>query len=241
MVLTGPHNGWHVPDEFISESLPLGVEPYWFDPHAENHRHEACDWGMQPLFEEIAARNTDICLLGASVSRLVVDLNRIPSIMVYETSSETGEAIPGNMNLSSDELERRLYTYYAPYHAELDRVLQITKEKYGQVIWLDMHSFTPVWQGKKRPVGIGTLKMERNDFTLGTEKILEDTFGELFCADDPYDLSLSPYREINAGGVAAERNDVDYFGIEIRNDLLIGDTQIRTMADQIIKLIGKLS
>lgn len=240
VILTGPHNGWHVPDDYIVDGKPLGVDGYWFDPLAENRRHEACDWGMQDVFDELQSRRTNICMINAQISRLIVDLNRIPSVMVYEASSETGEAIPGNMNLGEQEIQHRLFTYYAPYHATLDTIFQETKKKFGHVIWLDMHSFTPTWQGEKRPVGVGTLKMERNDFTLKVEKFLEETFGDMFVPDQPYDLSLSPFREINAGGVTATRNSVDYIGIEIRNDLLIGDTQIKTMTDRIIDIIEKL-
>lgn len=240
IVLSGPHNGWIVPDDYIQNGKPLGVESYWFDPQANNKRHEACDWGMQDLFDEISAQNKEYCMIGAQISRLIVDLNRIPSVMVYESSSETGEIIPGNTDLDETEKQHRLYTYYAPYHAALDKILQTTKEKFGRVIWLDLHSFNPTWQGEKRNVGIGTLKMERNDFTLKVEECLDETFGEMFAADQPYDLSLSPYREINAGGVTATRNDVDYFGIEIRNDLLSGERQVKTMAEQLIDIIEKL-
>ena len=241
VVLTGPHNGWSVPDTYTQEGKPLGVETYWFDPNAENRRHEACDWGMQNLFDEIENQNSDICLVSAQISRLVVDLNRIPSVMVYETSSETGEPIPGNMNLDDTEIQQRLDTYYTPYQSTIDHILQDTKEKFGHVIWLDMHSFTPTWQGEKRNVGIGTLKMERNDFTLGVEKLLEKRFQDHFVADHPYDLSLSPYREINAGGVIAARNNVDYFGIEIRNDLLNTPNQLKAMASGLLDIINQLA
>lgn len=240
VILTGPHNGWVVPDEFIVDGNPLGVESYWFDPKAQNRRHEACDWGMQDLFDAMQAKRSDICYASATISRLIVDLNRIPSVMVYESSSETGEPVDGNMHLSQDEKDKREIQYYAPYHTEIDRLIRETKEKFGKIIWLDMHSFTPIWQGEPRHVGVGTLKMEKNNFTLSVEKHLEDTFGELYVADHPYDLSLSPFREINAGGVVAERNNVDYFGVEIRNDLLSTTKQIETMAENMISIIDKL-
>lgn len=241
IILTGPHNGWIVPDEFLEDGNPLGVESYWFDPKAANRRHEACDWGMQDLFDTLQTKRKDICYISAHISRLVVDLNRIPSVMVYEASSETGEPIAGNMHLSQDAKNKREIQYYAPYHTEIDRIIRETKEKFGRVIWLDMHSFTPTWQGEPRHVGVGTLKMDKNDFTINLENLLEDTLGELFVADHPYDLSLSPYREINAGGVVAERNGVDYFGIEIRSDLLSTPNQIQNMAERMLSIVDKAS
>lgn len=240
VILTGPHNGWAVPEEYFKNGYPLGLGAHWFDPSSQNRRHEACDWGMQDLFDAIEKKAPDICLVSAQISRLIVDLNRIETVMVYEASSETGEPIPGNTDLDESEMQQRLFRYYAPYHAALDKTLQETREKFGHALWIDMHSFTPTWQGEKRDVGVGTLKMERTPFTLKCEELLEDSFEHLFVADHPYDLSLSPYREINAGGVTAQRNGVEYFGIEIRNDLLEKPEQIKNMAACLLDVIEKL-
>lgn len=240
IVLTGSHNGWNVPDEFYEGGNPLGVEPYWFDPAHELRRHEACDWGMQDLFDEIARQSNDICLMAAQYSRLVADLNRIPSLAFYEGSSETGEHIPGNIMLSDAERQRRLETYYTPYHDRIDHVMQATLKEFGAVIWIDMHSFSPVWHGKKRHVGIGTLKLEKTVLTNKAEAFLEKEFEEIFVPDQPYDLSISPHREMNGGNLIAERNNLEYFGLEIRNDLLATPAQLTTMAEKMIKLAKTL-
>ena len=240
VILTGPHNGWIVPDELIQNGKPLGVEPYWFDPAAFNRRHEACDWGMQDLFDVIEGMNPDICLIAAQYSRLVVDLNRIPSVVIYEGSSETGEDIPGNMHLDNQEKQRRLERYYHPYHSAVDDVIKETKEKFGSVLWIDMHSFTPTWQGQPRTVGIGSLKLEKSEFVNKFENLLEDAFQDLFVPDQPYDLGLSPFREINGGGLIAERNGLEYFGLEIRNDLLSKPNQNQAMAEKLLDIIENL-
>lgn len=240
VILTGPHNGWIVPDEYIYDGMPLGVEPYWFDPLAENRRHEACDWGMAPLFDAIQKRSNDYCMLSSNISRLVVDLNRIPAMIIYEGSSETGEDIPGNQKLDEAHIQKRLETFYNPYHDALSDIIADTKKQFGNVIWLDLHSFTPIWQGKKRQTGVGTLKLVKNDYTLKAEALLENTFKELFAPDLPYDLSLSPHREINAGSHAGDKHGVDYLGIEIRNDLLSTKMQINMMAESLVDIIEKL-
>lgn len=240
VVLTGPHNGWIVPDEYVYNGKPLGVETYWFDPLAENRRHEACDWGMAPLFEAIQKRSNDYCMLSSEISRLVVDLNRIPAMIIYEGSSETGEDIPGNQKLAEDHVQTRIEKFYNPYHDALSKILADTKEKFGRVIWLDLHSFTPIWQGRPRKTGVGTLKLVKNDYTLKIEELLEGAFKEMFAPDLPYDLSLSPHREINAGSHAGDKHGVDYFGIEIRNDLVSSEKQIDIMAETLIDIIEKL-
>ena len=240
IVLTGPHNGWEVPDAFYEGGNPLGVEPYWFDPASELRRHEACDWGMQDLFDEIERQSSEICLIAAQYSRLLVDINRIPSLVIYEGSSETGEHIPGNMMLSDAEKQQRMEDYYTPYHDTVDAIMQATLEKCGSVIWIDMHSFSPVWQGEPRPVGIGTLKLEKTALTNTAEAFLEAEFKDMFVPDQPYDLAISPHREMNGGNLIADRNNLEYFGLEIRNDLLGTPKQREVMAEKLIKLAKAL-
>ena len=240
IVFTGPHNGWAVPEDFYVDGNPLGVEPHWFDPKSELRRHEACDWGMQNLFNEIERQTSDICLVAAQYSRLLVDINRIPSLIVYEGSSETGEHIHGNMMLGDAEKQKRMDAYYTPYHETVDKVMQDTLKKFGAVIWIDMHSFTPVWQGEPRHVGIGTLKLEKTVLTNKAEAYLEREFKDMFVPDQPYDLAISPHREMNGGNLIAERNNLEYFGLEIRNDLLGTPAQIEIMAEKLVKLAKTL-
>ncbi len=241
IILTGPHNGWGIPDDYLDGGKPLGLDPYWFDPKAENRRHEACDWGMQDLFNIIENKAPEITLASAQMSRLLVDLNRIPSVMIYESSSETGADIPLNMNLDTAEKAKREALFYDPYHAKVDKAIQTLKDKHGDVLWIDMHSFTPTWNGVPRPVGVGSLKLDKSPLNEKAEKWLNEQFGELFVPDEPYDLRVSPFREINGGSLIAERNGLEYFGLEIRSDLLSTPAQLNAMADQMIALTKHLS
>ncbi len=241
VILTGPHNGWAIPAPHIDNGRPLGLAPHWFARGSKLRRHEACDWGVQDLFDEIQRQNSDICLLSAKYSRLLVDLNRIPAFSICEGSSETGEPIPGNRNLSDKERLERIETYYTPYHSAIDDLITDTRRTHGKVIWLDIHSFSPTWLGKPRAVGIGTLKLARSSLTEAAEAWLAEQFPHLFMADQPYDLSDERHREMSCGHLIAARNNLDYFGLEIRNDLLSGTRQISDMANHIIRLTQAIS
>lgn len=50
--------------------------------------------------------------------------------------------------LPREELERRIATIHAPYHAEIGRALQETRERFGVAILLDCHSMPPRDDGK---------------------------------------------------------------------------------------------
>lgn len=240
IILTGPHNGWYVPSQLIHGGKPLGLDTHWFDPADPLRRHEACDWGIYDLFNSIGQKNSNIALLGATHSRLVVDLNRNPNTMIYDRSSELDTVIPGNTALDEGEHKSRLENYYMPYHDVLDALLQDTKAKFGHVLWLDMHSFTPIWQGQPRTVGVGTLKTAQTAFTNKAEEWLAQTFGGQFKADEPYSMRKPEFRNISGGYSASIRNNVPYFGLEIRNDLLQTSEQIEDMALKILGLIEAL-
>lgn len=240
IVLTGPHNGWHVPNLLVNDGKPLGLDTHWFDPANPRRRHEACDWGIHDLFNSIGQKNSNIALLAATHSRLVVDLNRNPDTMIYARSSELDTAIPGNSALGEDSHKIRLENYYTPYHDALDALLQDTKAKFGHVLWLDIHSFTPIWQGQPRTVGVGTLKTAQTDFTDKAEQWLSQTFAAQFRADEPYSMAKPEFRNLSGGYSAALRNDATYFGLEIRNDLLQTPEQIEDMAEKMLGLIEAL-
>lgn len=240
VILTGPHNGWMVPDEFTLNGKPLGLEKYWFDPQSLNRRHEACDWGIQPLFNAIARKNNSIALLGGTISRLVVDLNRTENYLIYNSSSEDQFGIPGNSNLSAAQIYKRRAQYYDPYHKALDELLVSTREKFGTAIWIDMHSFSPLWLGAPRLVGIGTLKIAQTAHTEKIENQLHKNFGEAFVPDEPYSMLLPENQIISGSLAAAKRNNIEYFGLEIRNDLLQTPNQIENMGDKLLDLIPHL-
>lgn len=94
-------------------------------------------------------------LLVAEVSRYVCDLNRgdadfdsatvehggsrpAPHGLIWRSTTENHPALTAR--LSREELERRLETYYRPYHAALERLLAQKRERFGFSVLLAAHS-----------------------------------------------------------------------------------------------------
>lgn len=88
-------------------------------------------------------------LVAATVSRLLVDLNRSvghPSLH-YETIRNT-----------PTELRQRIVKrYYQPYRTKTERLVRQAIADHGHVIHLSSHSFTPELDGKVRNADIGLL------------------------------------------------------------------------------------
>ena len=108
----GDHASCHIPNEY--NDLGLSGE--------DLTRHIAWDIGTETVVRTLCA---EMGCAGqvAGVSRLVIDLNRVLSMatLIPETSDET--IIPGNQKIDDEEWQKRVDTYYTPYHDNIGRAL----------------------------------------------------------------------------------------------------------------------
>lgn len=88
-------------------------------------------------------------LVTATVSRLLVDLNR--SIGHPRLHSEAIR------NTATQVRQRIVERYYQPYRAQAERLVRQAIADHGRVIHLSSHSFTPELDGKVRTADIGLL------------------------------------------------------------------------------------
>ncbi len=212
LIFTGPHNG-----KIIPECLPssLGMEDEWFQ-----NAHEASDLYMAELFEQMQDRFTQASFLAGNYSRLVCDLNRQPDYSVTLQSSEHDHMlIPENQPecCCQQEQLRRITALHNPYHDAKFELVSEVRKKHAGVIMLDMHSFTPTWQGTPREVEIGTIRAEKTPLSRALESYLKEQDQYKFISGEPYRVAERPE---SAANMVKDRNDLQYLGIEIRSDLI---------------------
>jgi predicted N-formylglutamate amidohydrolase len=120
---------------------------------ADMGRHIAYDIGAAGVTRHLAAL-LDARAILSRFSRLVIDPNRgedDPTLMmrVYD-----GTIIPGNRHADATEIDRRLSTYYRPYHAAYAQLAA----RRDDTIVVAVHSFTPRLNSRApRPWHIGLL------------------------------------------------------------------------------------
>ena len=147
IVLLADHARRDLPDDYGT----LGM------PSAEFDRHIAYDIGVEAVTRELAA------LLGvpavlANFSRLLIDPNRGEDDPTLIRQLYDGTVVPGNYPLASRERERRLDTFYRPYHDAVGAMIASVTQASGQAPFIfSVHSFTPVMQGIQRPWHVGIL------------------------------------------------------------------------------------
>lgn len=140
----------HASNRLPVEYGSLGLSADLFETHI------ASDIGAAEVTRTLASEFGATAIL-ARWSRLLIDLNRGPDDPTLVMKLSDGSVIAGNAGADATELERRLETYYAPYHAAVSQEI-VAQRSLGRIpVIISIHSFTPVWKGRKRPWEIGIL------------------------------------------------------------------------------------
>jgi predicted N-formylglutamate amidohydrolase len=188
----------------VPPGIDLGVAPDLLD------KHIAIDIGTAALTEALAATLGAPAIL-ATVSRLVIDLNRPIEHPGLIPAASDGHAIPGNAAVDPAE---RIARVHIPYHDALAATIAAARP----VLLAAIHSFTPrleTGDGAPRPWEIGILS--------NTDRRAAEIALPLLAARGLVTGDNEPYsgRLLNATlDRHGEGNGIASLSIEIRNDLI---------------------
>ncbi len=153
LIISIPHVGVLFPDEVREDYLSNQVEQL-----------DDTDWFLDQLYDFAPAMG--ITIVAANYSRWLIDLNRDPqSAPLYSdgrliTGLTTTTDFLGNpiykagAEPTQHEVNRRLATYYWPYYAEIQRLLDERRKQFKNVVLWDAHSirqFVPSIRASKFP------------------------------------------------------------------------------------------
>jgi predicted N-formylglutamate amidohydrolase len=142
LVIVCEHASFHIPTALQNLGLARDAR----------QSHAAWDPGAIDVAQRMSTR-FDATLVASNVSRLVYDCNRPPGAPDAMPTQVEMISVPGNVELTSAQQQKRIVQYYEPFRAELARAIA---SKSNPVI-VTIHSFTPVYYGQKRSVEIGVL------------------------------------------------------------------------------------
>jgi predicted N-formylglutamate amidohydrolase len=221
--------------DHAGRTLPRAVGSLGLADH-ELTRHIAWDIGVGALAARLGEQ------LGAWVilqeySRLVIDCNRpldSPQSIVQESD---GSVIPGNLAISPEQARLRALCIFEPYHARIRRELAERSTRAGEPIVVFLHSFTPEFQGVKRPWHAGVLYHRDTRLAHPLLRALRAE-PELVVGDnEPYRASQSTdYGLIEHG----ERRGLLHVELEIRQDLLADAPGQQAWATRLARLLQAL-
>jgi predicted N-formylglutamate amidohydrolase len=128
----------------------LGVQP------ADLERHVAYDIGAEAVSRYLS-EHCDAVLVQANYSRLIVDPNRHPGTPSSIPKASEDVVVPGNHDLSPEDVVRREASFFWPYHEAVTRQLDRFRARSQIPALISIHSFTPAFLGFERPWHIGVL------------------------------------------------------------------------------------
>jgi predicted N-formylglutamate amidohydrolase len=141
--------------DHASNTMPKILDNLGLDDTALE-QHIAYDIGSKKLIHHLS-QHLDAPAILAGYSRLIVDLNRSleDDSAMPEVSDYT--VIKGNQNMSDEQRNARIHSFYTPYRKAIDMMLHRFKEKEIVPAFISIHTFTPEMSGFSRPWHIGVL------------------------------------------------------------------------------------
>ena len=199
----------------------------------ERARHIGWDIGIAPVCRMLADA-LDACLIQQNYSRLVIDCNRPPGSEQSMPAISELTPIPGNVNLSDADKAARIAEIFQPYHDAIAR--EIDRRNHGglPVALIAMHSFTPSYKGMPRPWHAGVLYNRDARFAKRLRFLLEQETGLVVGDNEPYSVDDFTDHTIPVHG---ERRALHHIAIEIRQDLITGESGQIAWAERLARLL----
>ncbi len=180
--------------------------------------HIAWDPGALSLGKDLATK-LDCSLVAPTISRLIFDVNRPLGSPSATPDKGEGRPIPGNENLSQQDIEARYEQVYVPFHRAISEYLDA--ESVDAVVTI--HSFTPIFQNTVREVEVGILHDIDSRFADALIEVASSDGAYVVRRNEPYGMDDGVTHTLQKHAVSRKIPNVM---IEIRNDLLKSDQDI---------------
>lgn len=119
-------------------------------PAEQLERHIAYDIGAAAVTRALSA-SLGVPAVLTHYSRLLIDPNRGMDDPTLIMRLSDGAIVPGNRHLDAAERDKRIHSYYTPYHRAIDRLIDQAVAVSAVPALLSLHSFTESWKGVPRP------------------------------------------------------------------------------------------
>lgn len=199
--------------------------------------HIAWDPGALPVSRMLSAQ-LDAPLLWPDASRLLVDCNRDPGAPDLIVAESEGRVVPGNRDVGERERAWRLGAIHTPYHYAIDRCIDRRLAVGRATAVVAVHSFTSVYLGRSRPWDIGIVFDDDRRLSDPLIAVLRADPALTVGVNEPYSPADRVYYTLSRH---ARPRRLPAVMIEIRNDLIAGETGQKAWADRLGAILASLS
>ena len=195
--------------------------------------HIAWDPGALGVARGLSAR-LDATLVYQRFSRLIYDCNRPPESPAAMPEASEIYAIPGNKQIDAAQRAARTEALYVPFHQRIRDLLRSRTARGLASVIVTIHSFTPIYDGKRRDVELGIL--HDTDDRLASRMLALAGAAPLYNTqrNQPYGPADGVTHTLKLHGL---ENGFRNVMIEVRNDLIVDDVGQGVMADYLAGLI----
>ena len=195
--------------------------------------HIAWDPGALAVAKGISAA-LDATMVYQRFSRLIYDCNRPPESAGAMPETSEIYTIPGNQRLDAAGRQARTEGLYIPFHDSIRALLNQRATRGQKTVIVTIHSFTPIYNGKRRAVELGIL--HDDDRWLADRMLDAAAEAPLYQTErnQPYGPEDGVTHTLKLHGIA---NGLHNVMIEVRNDLIGDDVGQGVMADYLTGLL----
>ena len=198
-------------------------------PESELMRHIAWDIGALAVARRVSTI-LDAPLVAQSYSRLVIDCNRDPAVATSIPAFSENTAIPGNENLSPEQVQLRHREIFQPYHRHIRELLDERLAAGRPTMLVAQHSMTDWFEGNRRPMHAAVLYNRDARLAHAVLEALRDEPSLQIADNEPYFLSDATDYTVPFHG---ERRGLLHVEIEIRQDLISDESGQAEWAERI--------
>ena len=221
------HAGNLVPADYNN----LGLSP------ADLGDHIGWDLHILEVGKQVAAA-LDACYVYQPYSRLMIDCNRPFGAPDSIPPVADNRPVPGNQNLSAEEVSRRREEIFQPFHDAIAETIDGRIARGQRTVFVTLHSFTPAMQsgGDDRPWPI-TIQYGRDPaFSEALLALLRED-GSFPVGDNlPYPVTDETHYTIPTHG---EKRKLLHSMIEIRQDVIRDSEGQAFWANKLVDVLSR--
>ncbi len=218
----------HAAAEFPAPWGDLGLND------AQRHAHIAWDPGALGVARGLARRLESV-LIHAPVSRLIYDCNRAPDMPGAMPVKSEIHDIPGNGALSAQDRLARTEAVYLPWVSGLHDLIGRRIALGLRPVVVTVHSFTPVYFGKKRLVEFGIIHDADRSLSVAVLNAAHKLTRLNAQLNAPYSAADDVTHTLR---LAATPYGLPNVMLEIRSDLIASPEAEQAMADQLAPVLN---
>ena len=221
--------------DHASRAIPRALDNLGLAPEL-TERHIGWDIGAARVTRRLAEQLGSPAVL-SGYSRLLIDYNRPPGSPESILPVSDGVFVPGNQNLTEEQAQQRLETFFEPYHAAINQTLAQLWRHGPTPALVSIHSFTPrMHDGEPRPWQVGVLWNHDPRLALPMIDWFETELDLCVGNNEPYSGRAVGYTM----QTHAESAGLPHVLLEIRQDLIATDHDCDRWADYIAQALDSV-